>query len=145
MKRLLIGLLSLLYFPFAMGYPAYAEAWPHRSVIYFAPSQDEHVKQFELEALLHDCSLTHRDVVTIVVTQDGYSQPDWIKQHFDLGALFNIYRINPDQHTTILIGKDGGEKLRWGKSTNWREVKQEIDSMPMRKREMLNKTDPCSI
>ncbi|WP_114766982.1 DUF4174 domain-containing protein [Vibrio rhodolitus] len=144
MKRLLTLCLVLATFS-VQGYPGYGKHWPHRSVIYFAPSQDEHVNQFELETLLNDCALDARDVITLVITQDGYTQPAWVEQQFDLGMLFNLYRVDPTQHTAILIGKDGGEKLRWGKTTDWNEVKQTIDSMPMRQKEMKNKQDPCSI
>ncbi|GAB2648829.1 DUF4174 domain-containing protein [Vibrio panuliri] len=144
MIRLIIFLASIVSAT-AFAYPYYGQHWPHRSVIYFAPSQDEHVAQFELETLLNDCALSSRDIVTLVITQDGYTQPEWVEQQFDLGALFNLYRVNPDEHTAILIGKDGTEKLRWGKSTDWPMVKQTVDAMPMRQQEMQNKQDPCSI
>ncbi|ROV60652.1 DUF4174 domain-containing protein [Vibrio ponticus] len=144
MYRLLVMFALIVSFS-TQAYPSYGQYWPHRSVIFFAPSQDKHVEQFELETLLNDCALSERDVVTIIITLDGYTRPEWVDQQFDLGMLYNLYRVNPDEHTAILIGKDGTEKLRWGKSTDWLKVKRAIDSMPIRKTEMRDRQDPCSI
>ncbi len=145
MLRFYIIVLTLLTSAWALAYPNYGQQWPHRSVIYFAPTQDKHVEQFKLDTLLNDCALTDRDVITIIITQDGYTKPDWVEKQFDLAALFSLYRVNPNEHTAILIGKDGAEKMRWGKRIDWKKVKQAIDNIPQRQREMKNKQDPCSI
>ncbi|WP_194439210.1 DUF4174 domain-containing protein [Vibrio fluminensis] len=144
MYRLLVMFALIVSFS-TQAYPSYGQYWPHRSVIFFAPSQDKHVEQFELETLLNDCALTTRDVVTLIITNDGYTQPTWVEEQFDLGMLYNLYHVKPDEHVAILIGKDGNEKMRWGKSTDWHKVKQTIDDMPMRQREMKDRQDPCSI
>jgi hypothetical protein len=41
----------------------------------------------------------------------------------------------------VLIGKDGGEKLRREEGGTLREIFGLIDTMPMRRREMQGKTD----
>ncbi|MBA5760755.1 DUF4174 domain-containing protein [Vibrio sp. 404] len=145
MLRLSAFILAILTSVWAMAYPSYGQRWPHRSVFYFAPTQDKHVEQFILDTLLNDCALSERDVVTIIVTQDGYSKPSWIEKQFDITTLFSLFQVNPKEHTAILIGKDGAEKMRWGKTTDWHKVKQTIDNMPLRQQEMKNKADPCSI
>jgi hypothetical protein len=38
--------------------------------------------------------------------------------------------------TVILIGKDGGEKIRQGSSVDLKEIFAIIDAMPMRQQEM---------
>jgi len=43
--------------------------------------------------------------------------------------------------TVVLIGKDGGEKLRREEGANLGEIFGLIDTMPMRRREMRGKTD----
>ncbi|MDN3611736.1 DUF4174 domain-containing protein [Vibrio ostreicida] len=140
---LLVGLL-IQSIGWSWGFPTYMTNGTHRSVIYFAPTNDEHVQRFLLETLINECELTDRDVITLVVTQDGFTIPTWLKREFDLTHMFHNYRIEPDKHTAILIGKDGAEKLRWGKKTNWEFIKETIDLMPMRRAEMAQRTSPCS-
>ncbi|TMX31785.1 DUF4174 domain-containing protein [Vibrio sp. Hep-1b-8] len=142
--RIFLLLAALLFGPMAWGYPAYSHPMPHRSLIYFAPTNDSHVKQFVLESLINECELEERDLVTLVVTADGFTSPAWMKEEFDLPALFDAYKVKPDSHTIILLGKDGGEKRRWDKKTDWELVKHIIDLMPMRQSEMATKVSPCS-
>tara|TARA_Y100001956_G_scaffold80665_1_gene96330 strand:+ start:3789 stop:4181 length:393 start_codon:yes stop_codon:yes gene_type:complete len=126
------------------AYPADSEKWAHRSVIYFAPTNDEHVKQFLLESLMIECELAERDVVTLVITEDGFTVPGWVRDEFNLSGMFHIYDVVPGEHTAVLVGKDGMEKLRWGKKTNWDSIKSTIDKMPVRQYEMAQNTSPCS-
>lgn len=144
--RSLLFLILMLMNPIACyAYPSYSSHWAHRSVIYFAPSNDEHVKQFLLEALINDCELSERDIVTLVITADGFTAPSWVKEEFNLRRMFKIYRIAPSEHTAVLIGKDGIEKLRWGKETDWRYVLETVDLSPARQHEKTSNTSPCSI
>ncbi|MFC5081101.1 hypothetical protein VTH8203_03986 [Vibrio thalassae] len=117
----------------------------HRSVMYFAPSHDEKVKEFLLGVLTNECALQERDVVTLVITEDGFSFPGWAKDMFDYSALIKTYGINRDEHAAVLIGKDGSEKLRWGAETDWNLVTKTIDAMPMRQAEMKRAASRCSI
>lgn len=144
MRSVLLLSIALLYSATAWTYPAYSSHWQHRSVIYFAPTKDDHVKQFLLETLINDCELQERDLVTLVVTEDGFTDPVWVKYEFNLSALFDVYKVKPGSHTAVLIGKDGTEKLRWGKQTNWELIKETIDIMPVRQYEMTTKNSPCS-
>ncbi|NVJ58726.1 MAG: DUF4174 domain-containing protein [Vibrionaceae bacterium] len=144
MRYFLGMMLLVISTQYSLAYPAHSGQWTHRSVIYFAPSNDEHVKQFLLESIINDCNLEERDIVTLVITEDGYTAPSWIKEIFDLRQMFLIYGVTPGKHTAILIGKDGSEKLRWGKETNWESVMKTVDLMPMRQREMEKRISPCS-
>jgi hypothetical protein len=45
------------------------------------------------------------------------------------------FRINPDDFTVILLGKDGGEKLRSETPVTMEILTRLIDSMPMRQKE----------
>lgn len=144
MRSALILSIALLYSATAWTYPAYSSHWSHRSVIYFAPTKDDHVKQFLLETLINECELQERDLVILVVTEDGFTDPVWVKYEFNLGALFDVYKVKPGSHTAVLIGKDGTEKLRWGKQTNWELIKETIDIMPVRQYEIATQNSPCS-
>jgi hypothetical protein len=50
--------------------------------------------------------------------------------------LRNRYNIQPDEFTVILLGKDGGEKLRSHIPVTIEELSSTIDSMPMRQQEL---------
>ncbi|MDP2572390.1 DUF4174 domain-containing protein [Vibrio penaeicida] len=145
MIRLLILVVIIICSASLHSYPAHQSHWTHRSILYFAPSEDEYVKQFLLETLTNECALKTRDIVTLVMTQDGFTAPRWLQREFDVAKLAKLYRVDKQSHTAILIGKDGEEKYRWGKITDWAFINQLIDSMPMRKQEMKEKSNPCSI
>lgn len=123
----------------------YSLSLSHRSLMFFAPSKDVHVDEFLLGTLINECALDERDVVTMVITKDGYSSPSWVKDTFNYNQLLDMYNIREGDHAAILIGKDGTEKLRWGATTNWHQVKQAIDEMPMRQAEMTRAASRCSI
>ena len=144
MRAALLFTIALLNSTMSWAYPSYSAEWSHRSVIYFAPTNDEHVKQFLLETLINECELQDRDLITLVVTEDGFSMPKWVKHEFNLKALFNMYDVKPGSHTAVLIGKDGDVKMRWGKKTDWKKGKQTIDLMPLRRQERTSTLSPCS-
>ncbi|MEJ2763649.1 DUF4174 domain-containing protein [Photobacterium sp. MCCC 1A19761] len=131
--------------PVARAYPPDSLHWHHRSILYFAPQYDQHVQAFQREVLMNDCLLQERDVVTIVITHDGFNQPANLFSPEDIQMLTQKYNIAPDAHTAILIGKDGKEKHRWSEVTNWRYLTELIDSMPLRQQEMAMKTSRCAI
>lgn len=143
--RSLLLLLCVIFNPIVCdAYPSYSNHWAHRSVIYFAPTNDEHVKQFLLETMINDCELSERDIVTLVITADGFANPSWVKEEFNLLNMFKIYGVLPSRHTAVLIGKDGTEKLRWGKTTDWNAIMRVIDLSPTREAESLKKSSPCT-
>ncbi|WP_047049521.1 DUF4174 domain-containing protein [Vibrio mexicanus] len=144
MRAVILFAVSLVVSPLSWSYPSYSSHWEHRSIIYFAPTNDEYVEQFLLETLMKECELEDRDLITLVVTADGDSMPKWVKDEFNLEGLYNMHGVAPYSHTAVLIGKDGGEKLRWSKSTDWQQVIETIDSMPMRKAEMAKSVSRCS-
>ncbi len=144
-KQLILLLLCGLISTATFGYPSYAQYWPHRSVLFFAPTNDASVKQFLLESLMNECELNDRDVVTLVIAEDGFTFPDSLKEELDLHNLAQRYQVKKGEHTAILLGKDGEEKYRWGADTDWQFINQLIDGMPMRKQEMQRQTSPCQI
>ena len=79
------------------------------------------------EALLrlHDVELTGRDITQIVVRVPA-ENPEIVKR----------FRLSGAGFTLLLIGKDGGEKLRSHEIVSPETLCRLIDSMPMRKEEM---------
>lgn len=144
-KKLTLLLLCGVVSTSAFGYPSYGQYWPHRSVLFFAPTNDAAVKQFLLEILMNECELNDRDVITLVIAEDGFTFPDYLKEELDLHDLAQRYKVKKGEHTTILVGKDGEEKYRWGAETDWQFINELIDGMPMRQQEMQRQSSPCQI
>ena len=100
--------------------------WKERVILIYAPKGAE--KQLgRQEALLrlHNVELTERDITQIVVRTPA-ENPEIVKRFKLSGAGF----------TVLLIGKDGGEKLRSHEIVSPETLCQLIDSMPMRQEEM---------
>lgn len=100
--------------------------WEKRPVLVFAAS-DQDEKYYEQMKLLNAdfSALNERDIVIF-----GDNLPN------QNGVLRKKYK--PEGFTMILIGKDGGVKLRRDKPVSARELFSLIDAMPMRQREMQN-------
>lgn len=129
----------------AFSYPMNSVHWNHRSILYFAPEKDHHVREFIKQTLMNDCLLQERDIKTVIITQDGFNQPENFFSAEDIRYLEKKYNIRGDVHTAILIGKDGQEKYRWGEVTNWNYLTELIDNMPLRRIEMSHRPSRCSI
>ncbi|GAL07096.1 hypothetical protein JCM19237_4512 [Photobacterium aphoticum] len=130
----------------ALAYPMDSIHWNHRSILFFAPAHDQHVKTFVKETLMNNCQLQERDIKVIVITQDGYYKPENLFSPEEINMLTQKYRIATDSHTAVLVGKDGLEKHRWGEETNWQYITSLIDRMPLRIKEMAySPNSRCSI
>ncbi|PSW13501.1 hypothetical protein C9J01_11770 [Photobacterium rosenbergii] len=149
MSKLFQNLLATIVLVFsanALSYPMGSMHWNHRSILYFAPEKDQHVNTFIKESLMHDCMLQERDIVVVVMTKDGFNKPSDVFSPEDIVRLEKLYKVSRNEHTAILIGKDGLEKYRWNEQTNWQHITQLVDSMPMRKKEIAYTSNSrCSI
>ncbi|MEM9591611.1 MAG: DUF4174 domain-containing protein [Pseudomonadota bacterium] len=99
--------------------------WDKRPVLVFAPSERDrnHAEQIEiLKAGLP--GLAERDIVVLSDTNPQKSKP-----------FRDTLRI--EGFEVVLIGKDGGVKLRSNTPVSLEQLFQRIDGMPMRQREML--------
>jgi hypothetical protein len=112
--------------------------WKNRLLMVFAPSaQDARYQKLaeELESQMHqvidrDLLVFHVfDIGQSRVNQTGISEPavKGLQKHFS---------ITSRQFTVVLVGKDGGEKLRRESAVDLDGVFSLIDSMPMRQREI---------
>ncbi len=93
---------------------------PVRKLLIFGPTQPQYEKQIFL--LKQDSAgMAERDLVVVTVADD---------------QLIRKYRVAPNQFFLILVGKDGGEKLRSVEPVKLDTIFRLIDSMPMRQTEM---------
>ena len=101
--------------------------WIARPVVVFAssPADPRFAEQMQLLASRSD-DLVERDVVVIVDTDDD--------------TLSDLRRkLRPRDFMMVLIGKDGGVKLRKPFPYDVRELTRSIDKMPLRQQEIRDR------
>ncbi|MFD1703779.1 DUF4174 domain-containing protein [Methylopila henanensis] len=135
------GLLAA--FAAATSLPAVAEGLEAfrgkaRPVVVFAPAPDAPQALDQLKRLRSDREgLESRDMPVFVVgpkrvtTLAGGSAPATL----DASGLRAAYGVAEDAFAVVLVGKDGGEKLRSGEPLEAAKLFELVDEMPMRQRE----------
>ncbi len=129
-------LLSAAIVPAAAA-PLAAERWNKRIVVAFADAANEKLKR-QVDGLLADkATLAERDMLVIAVAGNEVSAAyGAVPKDASADALRKSYGIAADTpFTVILIGKDGGEKLRRTEPVAAKDILRLIDSMPMRRNE----------
>jgi len=91
--------------------------WKHRIILLNNPHQST---RWATSLKKHEAGMKERHLKIIPVDQ----------------VLLKKYRITSSEPTLILIGKDGGEKMRQTSKFDLKKVFALIDQMPMRRREM---------
>ena len=142
---------SLLLLPLAL--PAEFDLrelkWRKRIVLIFAPA-NEQTRLLGQRRILESasCGLRDRDIVTILAALGEPVAVDGSPVGASAGdALRSRYRVNPDEFAVLLIGKDGGVKLRRNSQVSAQELFSRIDAMPMRRGEIKTRAgnlSPCS-
>lgn len=117
--------------------------WKNRLLLLFAPSPDE----ADYAKLKQDLSsqaeeVRDRDLLVFHILESGEtklgnsqlseSSGDYLRERFS---------IKPGAFTLLLIGKDGGVKLRREGQVELSEIFALMDTMPMRQREMREKSE----
>jgi hypothetical protein len=114
-----------------------------RPLLIFAPSPDDPQLQIQLRRL-HDNApaLSARNIVVIAIPYNSPSPTS--AQLTDTAAQSARRRFNiaPTDFSVILIGKDGGEKLRATEPLTLDKLRDTIDAMPMRQQEMRTPPNP---
>lgn len=116
--------------------PLESHLWRERPVLVFAAEGDERSAR-QISALeAEGGALREREMPVLLVTSDGVRAAVGGSAAGDAAALRRAYSIEPDGFTVILVGKDGGEKLRSGEIVSPADLFSLVDTMPMRRREM---------
>ncbi len=84
-----------------------------------------------------------RDLVTVTVAEaapaeGGFATAHWVGGS-DAAAARRRFHVKAVEFAVVLVGKDGGEKLRTGKPFRFEKLRKTIDAMPMRQEEMKAK------
>ena len=80
-----------------------------------------------------------RDLLLVGIRGSNPAVPTAMLSATDDAAARQRFHVAPGQFTVILIGKDGGEKLRSHQPISWNKLQSTIDAMPMRQDEMRSK------
>jgi len=119
--------------------------WERRVLIVFAPSDDHPEYQKQLEQLKgRKSGLVERHMLIVHVLPGDLAkleleeQKEINQQEINQHELRDRFDVNKEQFSVLLIGKDGGTKMRSEQALEIQNIFGRIDSMPMRQREMRN-------
>jgi hypothetical protein len=111
--------------------------WQNRVLLVFAPDVDSTLYLRQQEMLLDaKPGLNERDVVVISVLKDIVSTKERPDAPVAPDDLRDAYDVLPHDFRVVLIGRDGGVKLRQDEPVLAADLFALIDSMPMRKEAM---------
>lgn len=100
--------------------------WKKRVVVIYAPAGSEgQLARQEQLLRIHEAELNERDVTQIL-----------LREPVENARIADRFKLAEVGFTVLLIGKDGGEKLRSHDVVSPATLCRLIDSMPMRQAEM---------
>jgi hypothetical protein len=149
-----LSILSSLILSILVGFTHMAQAeesdlnqflWDNRLLLVFTPNiEDPRLGALIKELRQNTCGVQERDMLVFQIVKDlnVLTFNDRILP-FDGQKLRETYRVENDTFATILIGKDGAEKLRSSKAISVSNVFDTIDAMPMRQDEMESRINAC--
>lgn len=119
----------------------YPHRWEHRLLLIFTPYRTHPMCQAQLtQENTHTLGYKERDLQTFVLTPTGGTAPTQTLPQEAALAFYERYQVSEAAFAVLLIGKDGGEKLRHTqKLLDVDLLFATIDGMPMRRREMQSK------
>ena len=111
----------------------------YRPLLVFAASPADPALLAQLHMLKDSApGLTRRDVVVIAIPYGAPSPSEVTLSSEAAIEARRQFHVAPPDFTVILLGKDGGEKLRSTKPVSFTRLQEKIDSMPMRQQEMAD-------
>jgi hypothetical protein len=124
----------------AQGFDLDGLCWERRPLLVFAPSPEAPLALALSDALGRaDVGLFDRNMIVIEVYGDDAARADGAPLPSGTAArLRQRFEVAATEELVVLVGKDGGEKLRTA-SPDLDAIFRLIDTMPMRRREMGNR------
>lgn len=111
--------------------------WKNRPVVVLAPTPDDPLVADQASRLSsHGAGLAERDMVVITVAGSEVRIDGKPAAGMDAEAVRTRFGVTRDERAVLLIGKDGGVKLRRDTAVDPHALFALIDTMPMRRREM---------
>jgi hypothetical protein len=131
--RLLTALLCLPFLPLTTFAQARDTVNNPRSLYVFTPSGNDPRSIEQARAIRTNQADADERQLVLMPEINGAAY-----ENSEQAGLRRRFKIKPGDFTVILVGKDGGEKLRSGKPISFDKLRDTIDSMPMRQQEMKN-------
>lgn len=149
-RRLALLLIALVMGAILGSAPAVAAElsdyrWESRPLLVFAPTgSDPRLVETLSRIEASRCDFVSRDMVIGLVVTEGTSTLDGhVLGPDESQRMATQYAIGAEAFSVLLIGKDGGEKLRVSQVPDLQAVYAVIDGMPMRNREMAADPSRC--
>lgn len=119
--------------------------WQKRPLLVFAPTEaDPRLADTRSRIDASRCDFVDRDMVLGVLVAQGTSSIDGqVIDRDESRRLAAQYGVGADTFTVLVIGKDGGEKLRTSNVPELQSIYDLIDGMPMRRSEMSTDRRQC--
>jgi hypothetical protein len=116
--------------------------WENRLLFIFAPQEgDSFFQALQSEISTQPDEISERDLVVFKIFETGPSYQENIQLDTrTAAAIRNKFAAPLGQFTCILVGKDGGTKLKRYSPVKLEEIFNLIDAMPMRREEMRQKS-----
>ena len=112
----------------------------YRPLLIFAPRPDDPQLEIQTRTLQeHAAAVEDRDLAVIALPYETPSPSRLQLSPAEADATRRLFHINPDEFTVLLLGKDGGLKLRSRKPVSLQTLIETIDAMPMRQDEIKAK------
>lgn len=111
--------------------------WENRIVVIFADQETKQDLARQYQTLLIDGDeLRDRDLIVVAVETDLVEIDGVASQAICADGLRDALNVPKQGFSVLLIGKDGGVKLRSRQPVTTKDLFALIDGMPMRRREM---------
>jgi hypothetical protein len=114
-----------------------------RPLLIFAATPNDPQLVIQLRRLQANASaVADRDIAVIAIPWNSPSPTAATLTDADALAARRRFHIAPADFAVILLGKDGGEKLRSSKPLSLDTLRNTIDAMPMRQDELRSRPKP---
>ncbi len=108
-----------------------------RPLLIFAGTAEEPRLNLQLEWIRQSADeARERDLVPVAVVEQGTSPTETSLKTSEVEAARRKFHIGAREFVVVLVGKDGGEKLRSSEPISFEQLRSAIDAMPMRQDEM---------
>jgi len=116
--------------------------WKNRLLFLFAPQRsDRFFNDLQNEIMVNKNEIEDRDLVVFEILESGPSFINGVSLDAQTAAALREKFDAPlGRFTVILVGKDGGVKLKRPTGTRLNDIFALIDAMPMRQEEMRQKS-----
>jgi hypothetical protein len=115
--------------------------WKNRVLLFFQAGDEGGGVEWDMSDSLKK-EFTERDLVYFIIGDSVSSNTPYTFTQAYKEKIMRLYALGSKSTCYVLIGKDGGSKLRKeANQPDWEELFATIDAMPMRQREMRDNKD----